>query len=106
MLADMECKSCGASFELDTETILDDPENFKCPNCRNKIAEGVAEQFAAAIDDLVAQLSLVRKKFSFTLTLDADDLELFGEEEDEEDEEWDAEEELGEDPYGGGDEDL
>jgi hypothetical protein len=48
----------------------------------------VVEHLAATLEDVLATLGQIRKKFNFSFSIDADDLGLFGEDEDDDDSEW------------------
>ena len=104
MLIDLECRNCHSDTEVDTELLIEDGGSIKCGNCRTKLDAKASEQFASTLDELVAHLDLLRKKFSFSITLDSDDVELFEEAEAEEEaEDWEDDAELDEESF---DEDL
>lgn len=97
MLIDMECRNCRSDLEVDTDEILGDGSAIKCPNCRNRLTPKASEQLASALDDLLSQLLLIRKKFGFSFTVDSDDVALFEEAGEERSEDWEEDEELEDD---------
>ncbi len=108
MVIDFECINCGGDFELDVAEMLENPKPFKCTHCKAKLDAKASEDFTTVLEDIIAQISGMAKKFKLTLTIEADDLPgAYAKEEEEEEEEDDdaeidldddAEEELEEEP--------
>jgi DNA-directed RNA polymerase subunit RPC12/RpoP len=104
MVIDFECNNCNGDFELDVADMIESPKPIKCPHCKAKVDAKASEDFATVLEDLIAQVSAMSKKFTLTMTLETDDLpgayakEEEDEDEDEDDEDIDLDdEELGED---------
>ena len=101
MVIDFECNGCNGDFELDVAEMIETPKPIKCPHCKAKLDTKSSEDFATVIEDLIAQVAAMAKKFSLTLTLESDDLpgayakdEDEDEDEDEDDEDVDLDEEV------------
>lgn len=88
MVIDFECTNCGGNFENDVADMLETPKPIKCPHCKAKIDAKTSEDFSTVLEDLVAQVAGMAKKFKLTLTLETDDLPgAYATEEEDEDEE-------------------
>lgn len=100
MLLDLECRVCNSDIEVDTEALLESNGVIKCGNCRAKLDAKSSEQFASALQELVALLEPMRKKFSFAIIFDSDDVDLFEEHDEEEDADaWEEEPEIEEESF-------
>ena len=100
MSIDFTCQKCEASFELDAQDLIEGTEKLVCPHCDAKAPANLTEDFVAALTEMRAQIAVLSKKFSVSLTLESEDLEDELEEDDEEDdeeEESDDEDDLDED---------
>jgi DNA-directed RNA polymerase subunit RPC12/RpoP len=91
MSIDFTCQKCEAGFELDAQDIIEGTEKLVCPHCDTKAPANLAEDFVAALTEMRAQIAVLSKKFSVSMTLESEDLE--DELEDEDDDEEDGEEE-------------
>ena len=91
MSIDFTCQKCEASFELDTQDLIEGTEKLVCPHCDAKAPSNLSEDFIAALTEMRAQIAALSKKFAVSLTLEAEELEDELEEEDEEDDDDDDE---------------
>lgn len=92
MSIDFTCQKCEASFELDAQDLIEGTEKLVCPHCDAKAPANLSEDFVAALTEMRAQIAVLSKKFSVSMTLESEDLEDELEDEDEDDEEDDEEE--------------
>jgi DNA-directed RNA polymerase subunit RPC12/RpoP len=92
MSIDFTCQKCEASFELDTQDLIEGTEKLVCPHCDAKAPSNLSEDFIAALTEMRAQIAALSKKFAVSLTLEAEELEDELEEEDDEEDDDDAEE--------------
>jgi hypothetical protein len=74
MTLDFTCQSCDATFEVELSDIIEDPTGVQCPSCEAKAPRAAMEGMAGALDDLFAQLALLRRKFAVELEIDSEDL--------------------------------
>jgi DNA-directed RNA polymerase subunit RPC12/RpoP len=74
MTIDFECAGCGADFEIDFAALMEDATKLQCPNCDAKADTHAVEDLIGALDDVMATMAILRRKFNFTLTIEADDL--------------------------------
>ena len=73
-------------FELDVAEMIEAPKPIKCPHCKAKLDTKSSEDFSTVLEDLIAQVAAMSKKFSLTLTLESDDLPgAYAKDEDDED---------------------
>ena len=95
MTIDFTCQKCEASFELDSQDLLDGTEKLVCPHCDAKAPANLVDDFNAALTEMVAQVAALSKKFSVTMAIETEDLEVAAkddeDEADEEDDEGDDE---------------
>ena len=92
MVIDMECNNCNGDFELDVADLLESPKPLKCPHCKVKVDAKTSEDFATTLEDLIAQVAALGKKFSMTMTIETDDLPgAYAQEEDEDEDDDDDE---------------
>jgi DNA-directed RNA polymerase subunit RPC12/RpoP len=97
MSIDFTCQKCEAGFELDAQDVIEGTEKLVCPHCDAKAPANLSEDFIAALTEMRAQIAIMSKKFSVSLTLESEDLEDELEEDDEDEVESDDEEEGDED---------
>jgi hypothetical protein len=104
MTFDLTCQSCDASFEAELADLIEDPK-LECPHCEVRAPRAAVEGVTNALDELFAQLAVLRRKFAVVAELDSEDLppphdrEAAGaraagdedEEDEDEDEDWDEE---------------
>jgi hypothetical protein len=91
MSIDFTCQKCEASFELDTQDLIEGTEKLVCPHCDAKAPSNLSEDFVAALTEMRAQIAALSKKFAVSLTLEAEELEDELEEEDDEEDDDEAE---------------
>ena len=103
MTLDLTCQACDATFELELSDLVDEPV-VVCPSCEARAPRSAVDGVTGALDDLFAQLAVLRRKFSVSLEIDTDDLPAQYEREVARSREEDADEE-GEDWDGDGDAD-
>lgn len=93
MTIDFTCQKCEASFELDSQDLMDGTEKLVCPHCDAKAPANLVDDFVAALGEMRAQVAALSKKFSVNMALETEDLEdELDEDEDEESEDDDEEE--------------
>ena len=97
MSIDFTCQKCEASFELDTQDLIEGTEKLVCPHCDAKAPANLSEDFVAALTEMRAQIAVMSKKFAVSMTLESEELEDELEEEDDEDDEEDDEDDSDED---------
>ncbi|MFA6032377.1 MAG: hypothetical protein WC889_05710 [Myxococcota bacterium] len=96
MTIDFECVNCGEDFEIDAAVLIEDPTKLQCPSCDVKADQRTVEDLMSALDDVMASMAHLRKKFQFAINIETDDLPApyaETESEDEDEEVWDKEEE-------------
>lgn len=91
MTIDFTCQKCEGSFELDGQDVIDGTEKLVCPHCDAKAPTAMVEDFAAALNELNAQVAILGKKFAVNLAIETEDV-AEDEEEEEEDDEAEADE--------------
>ena len=90
MVIDFECNGCNGDFELDVAEMIETPKPIKCPHCKAKVDAKASEDFATVLEDLIAQISAMGKKFTLTMAIETDDLPgAYAKEEEEDDEDED-----------------
>jgi len=94
MSIDFTCQKCEASFELDTQDLIEGTEKLVCPHCDAKAPANLSEDFVAALTEIRAQIAALSKKFAVSMTLESEDLEDELEDEDEDESEEDDDDEL------------
>jgi len=87
MSIDFTCQKCEASFELDAQDLIEGTEKLVCPHCDAKAPANLSEDFVAALTEMRAQIAVLSKKFSVSMTLESEDLEDELSEDDEDDDE-------------------
>lgn len=98
MNIDFSCKKCEGGFEIEGLDLIEGTEKLECPHCGAKVSQSQADDFTAALGELVAQMKTLSKKFGSSLSLDSEEVEVDDdidepEEEDDEDEDDDDEDE-------------
>lgn len=73
MTFDVSCQSCDASFETDLSDLLEEPE-IECPHCEARAPKAAVEGVTTALDELFAQLAILRRKFTVIIEIESDDL--------------------------------
>jgi hypothetical protein len=108
MTIDFTCQKCEASFELDSQDLIDGTEKLVCPHCDAKAPSNLSEDFVAALVEMRAQVAALSKKFGVNMAIETEELEdEADEDEDEEtDEDTDEEEDGDEDEDDDEDEDY
>jgi hypothetical protein len=70
-----ECVQCEADFELDSADLVKDPSLVVCPNCNAKANPEIIEALSLALDELLSQLTRLRKKFRAGFNMEFDDID-------------------------------
>ncbi len=70
-----ECVQCEADFELEMTDLLRDPTLVKCPNCGVKGDASTVENTMSILEDLMAQLARLGRRFRVGLCIEPDELE-------------------------------
>lgn len=109
------CQNCDDSFELDFTAFVEDSKKLRCPNCSKKFPAAEMDELATTLDDLLSQVSALRKRVLISFDVDADELPppydldgkraAAGTDDDDEDEADDEDEVLGEDEPAADDDD-
>jgi hypothetical protein len=73
MTFDLTCQACDASFEAELSDLLDDPK-LACPHCEARAPKAAIEGVTTALDELFAQLAILRRKFTVVVEIESDDL--------------------------------
>jgi len=68
------CQSCDDSFEINFVALAEETKGLKCPNCGKKLSLSETEEFVTALDEVLAQVAAIRKRFAVSLEIDAEDL--------------------------------
>jgi hypothetical protein len=99
MTIDFTCVKCEASFELDAQDLMDGTEKLVCPHCDAKAPATMVDDFISALTEMLAQVAVLSKKFSVTMSLETEDLEdeLDAKKDEDEEEDSDEDDEEGED---------
>lgn len=97
MTLDFTCQSCDATFEMELSDIIEDSSAVQCPSCELKAPRAAVEGVSGALDDLFAQLAVLRRRFAVEMEIDSEDLPASYEQESarSKEEEEDAEEDTG-----------
>ncbi|HEY1905964.1 MAG TPA: hypothetical protein VGG91_07980 [Myxococcaceae bacterium] len=86
MTLDFTCQKCEGTFEIDAQDLIDGSEKLECPHCNTRAPANVVDDFVAALTEMRAQVAALSKRFSFSTTLESEDLaELDAEEDDDDD---------------------
>jgi DNA-directed RNA polymerase subunit RPC12/RpoP len=73
MQLEFQCQKCEESFSLEFSDLGTDPE-LRCPGCGAHAPEEQVENLLAALEEVFAAMSPLRRKFSSTVELDSEDL--------------------------------
>ena len=71
---DFNCQKCEGNFETDAQDLVDGTEDLECPHCGAKPGKAAGEDFVAAIAELLVQVAAISKKFTVSMSIDAEDL--------------------------------
>ena len=74
MTITLVCQSCDDSFEVDYAHLAEGTKGLKCPGCGKKLSSAETEEFVTALDEVLAQVAALRKRFAISLEIDAEDL--------------------------------
>lgn len=97
MTIDLTCQKCEGSFELDVQELIEGNEKLQCPNCNAKAPSDLAEDFTAALAEMISQTANLAKKFLVSLALETDELPGAEDEDLDEDDDEDLDEDDDED---------
>jgi hypothetical protein len=86
MTIDFTCQKCEASFEIDSQDLIDGTEKLVCPHCEAKAPPNIVDDFIAALTEMRAQVAVLGKKFAVTMAIETEDLEEEVEAKDDDDE--------------------
>lgn len=75
MTIDFTCTKCEASFEIESQDLVDGTEKLVCPHCDAKAPSNLVEDFVAALTEMTAQVAAMSKKFSVNMAIETEDLE-------------------------------
>jgi DNA-directed RNA polymerase subunit RPC12/RpoP len=73
MHLEFQCHKCEESFSLEFSDLGTDPE-LRCPGCGAHAPEEQVENLIAALEEVFAAMSPLRRKFTSTVELDSEDL--------------------------------
>ena len=96
MTLDFTCQKCEGTFEIDAQDLIDGSEKLECPHCNTRAPANGVDDFVAALTEMRAQVAALSKRFSFSTTLESEDLAELDADEDEEDDD-DDEDDVDED---------
>jgi DNA-directed RNA polymerase subunit RPC12/RpoP len=86
MTLDFTCQKCEGTFEIDAQDLIDGSEKLECPHCNTRAPANLVDDFVAALTEMRAQVAALSKRFSFSTTLESEDLaELDADEDDDDD---------------------
>ena len=68
------CQSCDDSFEVDFTRLTEDAKGLKCPNCGKKLSPAETDDLISSLDEVLAQVAGLRKRFAISFDVDSDDL--------------------------------
>ena len=68
------CTNCDDSFDRDYSALVEAAKGIKCDSCGKRLAAGDLEEALTAIDEVLAQVAALRKKFLLSFTVEGDDL--------------------------------
>jgi len=98
MTLDFTCQKCEGTFEIDAQDLIDGSEKLECPHCNTRAPANVVDDFVAALTEMRAQVAALSKRFSFSTTLESEDLaELDADEDDDDDDDDDDEDDVDDD---------
>jgi hypothetical protein len=73
MTLDLTCQSCDATFDTELADLLEE-QKLECPHCEARAPRAALEGVTNALDELFAQLAVLRRKFSVVAEIDSEDL--------------------------------
>ena len=73
MHLEFQCHKCEESFSLEFSDLGTDPE-LRCPGCGAHAPDEQVENLIAALEEVFAAMSPLRRKFTSTVELDSEDL--------------------------------
>lgn len=73
MQLEFQCQKCEESFALDFSDLSTEPE-LRCPGCGAHAPGELAENLVAALEEVFAALSPLRRKFTISVEVDSEDL--------------------------------
>ncbi|HOX46540.1 MAG TPA: hypothetical protein PK668_23275 [Myxococcota bacterium] len=79
MVISFVCRQCEADDEVELADLLKDARKLTCSNCRAKLNADLIEAFATSLDETLAALGRLNKKFHLEFAVDSDDLLEAGE---------------------------
>jgi DNA-directed RNA polymerase subunit RPC12/RpoP len=82
MTIDFTCQKCDSSFDLEASEIIEG-EKIVCPHCDAKAPTNVAEDFAAALGELITQSQALSRKFPLSFSFDSEEAAVAADEEEE-----------------------
>lgn len=68
------CQSCEDSFDVEYGQLSEESKGLKCPNCGKKLSASETDDLVTALDEVLAQVAALRKRFVITFDVDAEDL--------------------------------
>jgi DNA-directed RNA polymerase subunit RPC12/RpoP len=68
------CQSCEDSFDVEYSQLSEESKGLKCPNCGKKLSASETDDFVTALDEVLAQVAALRKRFVITFDVDGEDL--------------------------------
>src|SRR5215510_7590676 len=89
MTLDFTCQKCEGTFEIDAQDLIDGSEKLECPHCNTRAPANVVDDFVAALTEMRAQVAALSKRFSFSTTLESEDLAELDDDDEDDDEDVD-----------------
>ena len=80
MIWSVECTQCQADFDLELAELVQAPELMVCPNCGSKADPDLVEAAVAALEESLAIIGRLHRRFWIHFSLDEDE---FSDEQDE-----------------------
>src|SRR5690348_10674210 len=97
MTLDFTCQNCEGTFEIDAQDLIDGSEKLECPHCNTRAQASLVDDFVAALTEMRAQVDELSKRFSFSTTLESEDLAELDADEDDDDDDDDDEDDVDDD---------
>src|ERR1700687_5541848 len=73
MQLEFQCQKCEESFSLDVADVQTDP-TLRCPGCGTRAAEEQVEAVVGGLEELVAALAPLRRKFTCAVEVNSEDM--------------------------------
>jgi DNA-directed RNA polymerase subunit RPC12/RpoP len=73
MQLELQCQKCEESFSMDVSDLSTEPE-LRCPSCGAHAPADLVENLIAALEEVFAAMSPLRRKFTSSLEIDSEDL--------------------------------